>query len=47
MPGSLPRSTVLMLVSALARRERVLAAYREAIRERYRYYSFGDGMLII
>jgi S-adenosylmethionine:tRNA ribosyltransferase-isomerase len=42
----LPRSTLLMLVSALAGRERVLAAYREAIRLRYRFYSFGDCMLI-
>jgi S-adenosylmethionine:tRNA ribosyltransferase-isomerase len=43
----LPRSTLLMMVSAFARRERVLAAYREAIRERYRFYSYGDAMLII
>ena len=43
----LPRSTLLMLVSAFAGRERVLAAYREAVRERYRFYSFGDGMLIL
>ena len=43
----LPRSTLLMLVSALVGRERVLAAYREAIRERYRFYSFGDAMLIL
>jgi S-adenosylmethionine:tRNA ribosyltransferase-isomerase len=42
----LPRSTLLMLVSAFASRERVLAAYAEAIRERYRFYSFGDAMLI-
>ena len=42
----LPRSTLLMLVSALAGRERILAAYREAIRRRYRFYSFGDCMLI-
>lgn len=43
----LPRSTLLMLVSALAGRERIMAAYREAIRERYRFYSFGDAMLIL
>jgi S-adenosylmethionine:tRNA ribosyltransferase-isomerase len=43
----LPRSTLLMMVSAFAGRERVLAAYEEAIRERYRFYSFGDAMLVI
>ncbi|MFH1502652.1 MAG: tRNA preQ1(34) S-adenosylmethionine ribosyltransferase-isomerase QueA [Candidatus Eisenbacteria bacterium] len=43
----LPRSTLLMLVSALAGRENVLAAYREAVRERYRFYSYGDAMLIV
>lgn len=42
----LPQSTLIMLVSALAGRERVLAAYEEAVRERYRFYSFGDAMLI-
>ena len=42
----LPRSTLLMLVSAFADRDRVLEAYREAIAERYRFYSFGDAMLI-
>ena len=42
----LPKSTLLMLVSAFAGRERVLAAYAEAIQERYRFYSFGDCMLI-
>jgi S-adenosylmethionine:tRNA ribosyltransferase-isomerase len=42
----LPRSTLLMLVSAFAGRERVLAAYAEAIREGYLFYSFGDAMLI-
>jgi len=41
----LPRSTLLMLVSAFAGREKVLAAYEEAIRERYRFYSYGDAML--
>lgn len=43
----LPKSTLLMLVSALAGRERVLAAYAEAERERYRFFSFGDAMLIL
>jgi S-adenosylmethionine:tRNA ribosyltransferase-isomerase len=43
----LPRSTLLMLVSAFAGREAVLAAYREAIRERYRFYSYGDAMAIL
>ncbi len=43
----LPRSTLLMLVSAFAGRELVLEAYREAVRERYRFYSFGDAMLIL
>jgi S-adenosylmethionine:tRNA ribosyltransferase-isomerase len=43
----LPRSTLLMLVSALAGRERVLAAYREAVDQRYRFFSFGDAMLIV
>jgi S-adenosylmethionine:tRNA ribosyltransferase-isomerase len=43
----LPRSTLLMLVSAFAGRELVLAAYQEAVRERYRFYSYGDAMLIL
>ena len=42
----LPRSTLLMLVSALAGREAIMEAYAEAIRHRYRFYSFGDAMLI-
>ncbi|HET9235390.1 MAG TPA: S-adenosylmethionine:tRNA ribosyltransferase-isomerase, partial [Candidatus Eisenbacteria bacterium] len=42
----LPRSTLLMLVSAFAGRESILAAYREAVAERYRFYSYGDAMLI-
>jgi len=42
----LPRSSLLMLVSAFAGRETILAAYAEAIRERYRFYSYGDCMLI-
>jgi S-adenosylmethionine:tRNA ribosyltransferase-isomerase len=41
-----PRSTLLMLVSAFAGRENVLAAYAEAVRRKYRFYSFGDAMLI-
>ena len=43
----LPKSSLLMMVSALAGREHVLAAYAEAVRERYRFYSYGDCMLII
>jgi len=43
----LPRSTLLMLVAAFAGRERVLAAYAEAVRERYRFFSYGDAMLIL
>lgn len=42
----LPESTLVMLVSALAGREQVLAAYEEAVKERYRFFSFGDAMLI-
>jgi len=43
----LPRSTLLMLVSALAGREFILAAYEEAIKQGYRFYSYGDAMLIL
>ncbi len=43
----LPRSTLLMLVSAFAGRENILRAYKEAIEEKYRFYSYGDSMLII
>ncbi len=43
----LPKSTLLMLVSAFATRDLILEAYREAIAERYRFYSYGDCMLII
>ncbi len=43
----LPRSTLILLVSAFARKELIEKAYREAIRERYRFYSFGDAMLIL
>jgi S-adenosylmethionine:tRNA ribosyltransferase-isomerase len=42
----LPESTLLMLVSAFAGRERVLAAYAHAVRERYRFFSYGDAMLL-
>ena len=42
----LPESTLIMLISALAGRENVLAAYAEAVRERYRFFSFGDAMFI-
>ena len=43
----LPQSTLLMLVSAFAGRKNVLNAYREAIRRKYRFYSYGDAMLIL
>jgi S-adenosylmethionine:tRNA ribosyltransferase-isomerase len=43
----LPKSTLLMLVSAMAGRERMLAAYAEALAQKYRFFSFGDAMLII
>ncbi len=43
----LPESTLIMLVSALAGRETVLAAYEEAVREKYRFFSFGDAMLVV
>jgi len=43
----LPRSSLLMLVSAFAGRERILGAYREAVERRYRFYSYGDAMFII
>ena len=42
----LPESTLIMLVSAFAGREHVLAAYEEAVREKYRFFSFGDAMFI-
>lgn len=42
----LPKSTLMMLISALAGREKVMSAYEEAIRERYRFFSFGDAMFI-
>lgn len=43
----LPQSTLLMLVSALAGREYIMEAYKKAVEEKYRFFSFGDGMLII
>jgi S-adenosylmethionine:tRNA ribosyltransferase-isomerase len=43
----LPESTLIMLVSAFAGRENVLSAYREAVEQRYRFFSFGDAMLVI
>ncbi len=43
----LPKSTLVMLVSALAGRETILQAYEEAVKERYRFFSFGDAMMII
>ena len=43
----LPKSTLLMLVSALAGRDRILSAYREAIASKYRFFSYGDAMLIL
>ena len=43
----LPESTLIMLVSALAGRKHVMAAYEEAVKEQYRFFSFGDAMLIV
>ena len=43
----LPESTLLMLVSAFASRESIMAAYEEAVREKYRFFSFGDAMILI
>ncbi len=43
----LPQSTLIMMVSALAGRERILSAYEEAVRQRYRFFSYGDCMLIL
>ncbi|HET9835358.1 MAG TPA: S-adenosylmethionine:tRNA ribosyltransferase-isomerase, partial [Rhodanobacteraceae bacterium] len=42
-----PESTLLMLVSALAGRELILAAYKHAVEQRYRFFSYGDAMLIL
>src|SRR5690606_42031192 len=43
----LPESTLLMLVSAFVGRERILSAYAHAVRERYRFFSYGDAMLLL
>jgi S-adenosylmethionine:tRNA ribosyltransferase-isomerase len=43
----LPRSTLLLFVAAFAGREAILGAYREAVRREYRFYSYGDAMLIL
>jgi S-adenosylmethionine:tRNA ribosyltransferase-isomerase len=43
----LPRTTLLVLAAAFAGRERLLAAYAHAVREGYRFYSYGDAMLIL
>ena len=43
----LPESTLVMLVSAFAGREHVLNAYEEAVKQRYRFFSFGDAMCIV
>ena len=43
----LPESTLLMLVSALAGKENIMKAYEEAVKEKYRFFSFGDAMLIL
>ncbi|MEG0663431.1 MAG: S-adenosylmethionine:tRNA ribosyltransferase-isomerase, partial [Anaerovoracaceae bacterium] len=42
----LPKSTLMMLISALYDREKILAAYQEAIKENYRFFSYGDAMFI-
>ncbi|MGL5145065.1 MAG: S-adenosylmethionine:tRNA ribosyltransferase-isomerase, partial [Acinetobacter junii] len=42
----LPESTLLMLVSALSNRDNILSAYEHAVKERYRFFSYGDAMLI-
>jgi S-adenosylmethionine:tRNA ribosyltransferase-isomerase len=43
----LPKSTLLMLVAALAGKSKIFKAYREAIKKKYRFYSYGDAMMII
>jgi len=43
----LPKSTLLMLTSALAGRDNILKAYEEAVQNQYRFYSFGDAMFIV
>ncbi|MDG1851796.1 MAG: S-adenosylmethionine:tRNA ribosyltransferase-isomerase, partial [Gammaproteobacteria bacterium] len=42
----LPESTLIMLVSAMAGTEEILAAYKEAVKEKYRFFSYGDAMFI-
>ena len=42
----LPKSTLVMLVSALAGKDKIMAAYKEAINKKYRFFSFGDAMFI-
>ena len=42
----LPKSTLIMLISALANKDYILRAYEEAVKERYRFFSFGDSMFI-
>jgi S-adenosylmethionine:tRNA ribosyltransferase-isomerase len=42
-----PESTLLMLVSAFAGKERIMAAYKEAVEQQYRFFSYGDAMLIL
>ena len=43
----LPKSTLIMLISALYDREHILKAYEEAVKERYRFFSYGDAMMIL
>ena len=43
----IPKSSLILLVSAFAGRTQIVSAYREAVRERYRFFSFGDAMLIL
>jgi S-adenosylmethionine:tRNA ribosyltransferase-isomerase len=43
----LPKSTLMMLVSAFASKDLIMQAYKEAVRERYRFFSYGDCMLIL
>lgn len=43
----LPKSTLIMLVSALSTREHILNAYKHAVEEKYRFFSFGDAMILI
>ena len=43
----LPKSTLMMLISAFYDREKILKVYEEAVRERYRFFSYGDAMMLI